>query len=59
MGGHDSSHAEHSKSYPHSVGRGGIGNLEHEKIFEGIAAPPLKVDHVVYVSLIEINDCVG
>jgi hypothetical protein len=49
MGGQDSSPNEPSKAYVQSVGRGGVGNLQYAKKFEGMAnePPATRVDHVV------------
>ena len=49
MGGQDSSPNVLSKAYPQLVGRGGVGNLQYAKKFEGIGnePPPTIVSHVV------------
>ena len=40
MGGQDSSPNEPSKAYGQSVGRGGVGNLQYAKKFEGMTDDP-------------------
>ena len=49
MGGLDSAPDECSNAY-NSVGRGGVGNLQYAKKFEGLTseAPPPRVTPVVY-----------